>query len=170
MTKIPLGGSIVKTLAAAVIVMLPFPTQFVRADGGTSCATAQEIFPNENLAGDTSTSTSFIGAFGGLPSPGPDLAFKFTADNTVGVISVTIVGGWNAGGVITNACGGNAGNPIQAATGTTVFTVPVVGMTNGTLYYFYMTGNPSDNSGPSGAFSFSTPSVLPVTLESFEIN
>jgi hypothetical protein len=137
------------------------------ADGGTSCATAQEIFANSTYAGDTSTSTNFVGAFGGLPSPGPDLAFKFMAvSQPKDPIFVTIVGGWNAGAVITASCGGNAGNPISAATGTSSFSVPTQMLTDGTLYYFYMTGNPSDNSGPSGAFDIATPPV-PVTLQSF---
>ncbi len=138
------------------------------ADGGTSCATAQEIFfgGNQQWSGDTSMSTNFVGAFGGLPSPGPDLAFKFTAlGSPMDPISVTIVGGWNAGAVITASCGGNGGNPIQAATGTTSFIVPTTGLTQGALYYFYMTGNPSDNSGPSGAFSFTT--GFPVALQTF---
>jgi hypothetical protein len=140
------------------------------ADGGTSCATAQEIFSNAYYIGDTSTSTNFVGAFGGLPSPGPDLAFKFTyGQNVVAPIAVTIVGGWNAGAVITASCGGNGGNPIQAATGTTAFAVPTSsGFTVGTTYYFYITGNPSDNSGPSGAFNFQS-SLLPVSLQSFSV-
>jgi len=157
-----------KLLCALAISAIAAPG-FAFADGGTSCATAQEIFSNSSYTGDTSTSTSFVGAFGGLPSPGPDLAFKFTALNASGNIVVTITGGWNAGGVITAACGGNAGNPISAGTGTTTFNVPASPLTDGTLYYFYMTGNPSDNSGPSGPFGFTTP-TLPVTLQNFSID
>jgi hypothetical protein len=158
--------------AACLTVVLMFPA-LALADGGTSCATAQEIFSNSVYIGDTSTSTSFIGAFGGLPSPGPDLAFKFTFDAPVsGSISVTIVGGWNAGAVITASCGGNAGNPISAGTSTTAMNIPLSDngnpLTSGATYYFYMTGNPSDNSGPSGAFSFFID--IPVTLQSFEID
>ena len=140
------------------------------ADGGTSCAAAQEIFSGLNYSGDTSTSTSFIGAFGGLPSPGPDLAFKFTygPGMTDGPIHVTITGGWNAGAVVTAACAGNAGNPLTAGTGTGAFDVPLTALTFGTQYYFYVTGNPSDNSGPSGAFSFLVPT--PVALQSFSVD
>ena len=140
------------------------------ADGGTSCASAQEVFSNGTYMGDTSTSTNFIGAFGGLPSPGPDLAFKFTASaaQPLGPINVTIIGGWNAGAVITAACAGNAGNPISAATGTTTFAIPTNTLTPGQQYYFYITGNPSDNSGPSGAFNF-VGGVLPVTLQQFSV-
>jgi hypothetical protein len=158
----------VKRLVPIVMVLLLSPTQVVHADCGTSCATAQEIFSNTSYSGDTSTSTSFVGAFGGLPSPGPDLAFKFTALNASGNIVVTINGGWNAGGVITAACGGNAGNPISAGTGTTTFIVPGSPLVDGQLYYFFVTGNPSDNSGPSGPFSFTIP-ILPVTLQEFTI-
>jgi hypothetical protein len=156
-----------KLLCALAISAIAAPG-FAFADGGTSCATAQEMFSNSTYAGDTSTSTNFVGAFGGLPSPGPDLAFKFTAIASSDPIVVTITGGWNAGGVITAACGGNGGNPIQAATGTTSFNVPTTGLTAGTLYYFYMTGNPSDNSGPSGAFGITT-GLLPVTLQTFSV-
>jgi len=157
-----------KLLCALAISAIAAPG-FAFADGGTSCATAQEIFSNSSYSGDTSTSTSFVGAFGGLPSPGPDLAFKFTAQGASGNIVMTIVGGWNAGAVITAACGGNAGNPISAGTGTTTFNVAASPLVDGTLYYFYVTGNPSDNSGPSGAFSFTTP-TLPVTLQNFSID
>ena len=159
------------SVAALVIGIVAFPT-FALADGGTSCATAQEIFPNGAYSGDTSTSTNFIGAFGALPSPGPDLAFKFTGGVVNGVIDVTITGGWNAGAVITAACAGNAGNPISAGTSTTVMSIPVLDnghpLTSGMTYYFYITGNPSDNSGPSGVFTFTT--SFPVTLQSFEID
>jgi hypothetical protein len=140
------------------------------ADGGTSCASAQELFGGLGYSGDTSTSTSFIGAFGALPSPGPDLAFKFTygPGMTDGPIHVTIVGGWNAGAVVTASCAADAGNPLSAATGTGGFDIPLSGLTFGTLYYFYITGNPSDISGPSGAFSFIMPT--PVTLQSFSVD
>lgn len=163
-----------KLLCALAISAIAAPG-FAFADGGTSCATAQEIFPSSNYSGDTTTSTSFVGAFGGLPSPGPDLAFKFTSDGqATGAIAVTITGGWNAGAVITAACGGNAGNPISAGTGTATISVPAMNganpLTAGTLYYFYMTGNPSDNSGPGGAFAFTTPNPLPVTLQNFSID
>jgi hypothetical protein len=103
-----------------------------------------------------------------LPSPGPDLAFKFTANGTLGYIAVNVVGGWNAGAVITASCGGNAGNPISAGTGTVAFNVSAVGVRGGQVYYFFVTGNPSDNSGPSGPFSFTIP-ILPVTLQEFTI-
>ena len=156
-----------KLLAVVPAVLLLSLARAVHADGGTSCATAQEIFSNSTYAGDTSTSTSFVGAFGGLPSPGPDLAFKFTAPHASSNIVVTVVGGWNAGAVITASCGGNAGNPISAGTGTTTFNIPVSPVTDGQLYYFYVTGNPSDNSGPSGAFSFTT--GFPVALQEFTI-
>jgi hypothetical protein len=158
-----------KLLCALVISAIAAPG-LAFADGGTSCATAQEMFSNQTYAGDTSTSTNFVGAFGGLPSPGPDLAFKFTAAaQPLDPIVVTITGGWNAGGVITASCGGNGGNPLSAATGTTSFSVPTTAMAAGTLYYFYMTGNPSDNSGPSGAFNLAT-GQLPVTLQNFSVD
>jgi hypothetical protein len=164
-----------KLLCALAISALAAPG-FAFADGGNSCATAQEIFPASNYSGDTSTSTNWVGGFGGLPSPGPDLAFKFTSNGqATSPIVVTITGGWNAGAVITAACGGNAGNPVNAGTGTATISVPVATSANapltaGTTYYFYVTGNPSDNSGPSGAFSFVTPNPLPVTLKDFAID
>jgi hypothetical protein len=144
------------------------------ADGGTSCATAQEIFPLSSYSGDTNTSTNWVQNFGGLPSTGPDLAFKFVTDgDVVGPIVVTITGGWDAGAVITASCGGNAGVPINAGTGTSTINVPVQ-MTNGQplaagqTYYFYITSNPANNSGPGGAFGFTTP-FFPVTLQTFYV-
>lgn len=157
-----------KLLCALVISAIAAPG-LAFADGGTDCASAQEIFSNGSYTGDTSTSTNFVGAFGGLPSPGPDLSFKFTAQSAAGNIVVTPTGGWNAGAVVTTACGGNGGNPVAAGTGTAAFNVAVDGLVDGTLYYFYITGNPSDNSGPSGPFGFTTP-TLPVTLQSFSID
>lgn len=159
-----------KKLLCALMVSAIAAPGLALADGGTSCAAAQEIFPALSYSGDTSTSTSFVGNFGGVPSPGPDLAFKFTANNAAGNIAVTITNGWNAGGVVTASCGPIAGPPLAAGTGTTAFNVPVAGLANGTLYYFIMTGNPSDNSGPSGAFNFTTPPTLPVTLQNFSID
>ena len=70
--------------------------------------------------------------------------------------------------VVTAACAGNAGNPLTAGTGTGAFDVPLTALTFGTQYYFYITGNPSDNSGPSGAFSFLVPT--PVALQSFSVD
>ena len=144
------------------------------ADGGTSCAAAQEIFSNLPYSGDTSTSTSFIGSFSGVPSPGPDLAFKFTANNpgrpdrgddhrwmerrrrdhffVVCRYRRPAARCWHGYDVVQR--------PER----------PPPGLTNGTLYYFIMTGNPSDNSGPSGAFNFQTPNPLPVTLQNFSID
>jgi len=82
-----------KLLCALAISAIAAPG-LALADGGTSCAAAQEIFSNSNYTGDTSTSTSFIGNFGGVPSPGPDLAFKFTEANVAtDPIAVTITGG-----------------------------------------------------------------------------
>lgn len=158
-----------KLLCALAISAIAAPG-LAFADGGTSCAAAQEIFSNSTYTGDTSTSTSFVGNFGGVPSPGPDLAFKFTeAAVATDPIQVTVTGGWNAGGVITASCGAIAGPPLAAATGTTSFSVPTTGLTAGTTYFFIMTGNPSDNSGPSGAFGLAT-GVLPVSLKDFSID
>jgi hypothetical protein len=159
-----------KLLCALAISAIAAPG-LAFADGGTSCAAAQEIFSHSSYSGDTSTSTSFIGNFSGPPSPGPDLAFKFTAHNPAGAIHVTITGGWNAGGVITASCGPIAGGPISVGTGTTAFDVPLTGagLVDGNLYYFIMTGNPADNSGPSGAFAFTT-DTTPVTLKDFSID
>ena len=161
-----------KNMLCALAVSVLLSPSLAFADGGTSCAAAQEIFSGQTYSGDTSTSTSFIGSFSGVPSPGPDLAFKFTDHNSAGNIVVTITNGWNAGGVITASCAAVSGPPLSAGTGTTTFNVSVdrPPLTDGTQYFFIMTGNPSDNSGPSGPFSFTTPAVLPVTLQSFSID
>lgn len=157
-----------KLLCALAISAIAAPG-LAFADGGTSCAAAQEIFSNATYSGDTSTSTSFVGNFGGVPSPGPDLAFKFTEAAGSAPINVTVTGGWNAGGVITASCGAIAGPPLAAGTGTASFSVPTTGLTAGTTYFFIMTGNPSDNSGPSGAFGLAT-GPLPVSLTDFSVD
>jgi hypothetical protein len=166
-----------KLLCALVISAVVVPGIAFAGSGGTSCATAQEIFPSSNYAGDTSANTNFIGAFGPLPSPGPDAVYKFTSDGqATGTIDVALTGSWNGAIIMTGGCGGNAGNPIQAATGPGAsISMPVdngagAPLTAGTTYYVYITGNPSDNSGPSGPYTFATPNPLPVTLQSFSIN
>ena len=166
-----------KLLCALALTAIAAPGLALAGSGGTSCATAQEIFPQQTYSGDTSANTNFIGAFGPLPSPGPDAAYKFTSDGlATTTIDVTITGGWNAAIVMTGGCNGNAGNPIEAATGpAATFSMPVDNgtggvLTAGTTYYVYISGNPSDNSGPSGAYSFTTPSPLPVVLQEFSID
>ncbi len=160
------------TLAISTIML---PGISLAGAGGTSCAEAQEIFPLSTYAGDTSANTNFIGAFGPLPSPGPDAAYKFVSSGQLkGSILVTLTGSWNGAIIMTASCGGNAGNAIQAATRpASSISMPVDDgsggpLTAGNTYYVYITGNPSDNSGPSGPYTMQT-WFIPVTLQSFSI-
>lgn len=166
-----------KLLCALAAVAIAAPGIALAGAGGTSCAAAQEIFPQTTYSGNTTGNPNFIGVFGALPSPGPDAVYKFTSDGQVTTsINVTITGGWNAGIFLTATCAGNAGNIIEAATGpAATFSMPIDNgsggpLAAGTTYYVTMSGNPADNSGPSGAYSFGTPNPLPVTLQEFSID
>lgn len=168
-----------KSICALVIAALAVPGIAFAGAGGNSCATAQEIFPSQPYSGDTTGGTSFIGAFGILPSPGPDASYKFTSDGQV-TTGITVTASFNAAAFLVASCNGNAGSPIEsvsassAAGGTFVLPIdnaaPGTALTAGQTYYVIISGNPSDNSGPSGAYSFTTPSPLPVVLQEFSID
>jgi hypothetical protein len=161
--------NLLSVLALAVMV---FPGPALAGAGGASCADAQQILPNHDYAGDTSLNTNFIGGFGGVPSPGPDAAYYFVSNGLpTDSILVTVDDGWNAAAVVTaSPCNGNAGNPVLAATGTATIDLPLGTLTTGQRYYLYITGNPTDNSGPSGAYGFHAPGPLPVALQNFSID
>jgi hypothetical protein len=161
-----------KLLSALALAAMALPGLAFAGAGGASCADAQQLLPNHDYSGDTSLNTNFIGGFGGVPSPGPDSAYYFVSNGlATDSIVVNVVGGWNAAIVVTaSPCNGNAGNPVLAATGTTTIDLPLGTLTAGQTYYVYITGNPTDNSGPSGAYGFHTPDPLPVALQNFSID
>lgn len=165
-----------KKLACALVIAAVFgPAVAIAGPGGNSCATAEEIFPNQNLAGDTTGGANPIGAFGPLPSPGPDAVYKFTSDGQATTAITVTAASFDSAIVLLATCAGDAGTPIQAAQGTPPYTMPIDNgsggaLTAGTTYYVVVSGNPANASGPSGTFAFTTPSPLPVTLQSFSID
>jgi hypothetical protein len=172
-----------KLLCALAAVAVMAPGFALAGPGGQTCATAEEIFPNTNPAypaggyiGDTSTYGNPIGAFGPLPSPGPDAIYKFTSDGlATGSITVTAAG-FDSAIFLTNTCAGDSGTPLEAAQSATVpYSMPVDNgsggpLAAGTTYYVVVSGNPANSAGPSGSFAFGTPSPLPVTLQEFSID
>ena len=167
-----------KKLLCAFVVAATMVPALAFADGGDSCAAAQPIAPSSNYSGDTSTSTNFVSLMGVLPSPGPDQAYKFTSDGQV-TSSISVTGSFNFGAFLLASCGTTTAFPIEsvAASSSAGGTVALPidngsggALTAGTTYYVIISGNPSDNSGPAGAYSFSTPTPLPVTLQQFSID
>lgn len=167
-----------KLLCALAIAAIVVPGTAL-AGGGMDCASAVELLPGQPYAGDTSDNQQVVGAFGILPSPGPDAIYKFTSDGqATGSINVTL--GFNGALLITSTCNGNAGTPVNScaapgdAPGDCSVPVEVAGsgapLTAGQTYFVVVTGNPADASGPSGTYNFTTPDPLPVSLQSFSID
>jgi len=161
-------------LAAVILGTIP---DIVRAgEGGTTCATAQQIFSGSSYSGDTSAPGygNPVGAMGPLPSPGNDAIYYFVSDGQASSGIAVTAAGYNFGIFLTTDCGGSTAPPIQAATGPTVPATLEINnnggaLTAGATYYIIVSANPSDASAPSGTFSFSAP-FIPVTLQSFTIN
>ncbi|MGA9422176.1 MAG: hypothetical protein WBW61_07415, partial [Rhodanobacteraceae bacterium] len=152
-----------KLQIAVAALVLAAPAAAFAGAGGQTCATAQELMAGSTYSGDTSTYGNPIGAFGPLPSPGPDAIYKFTSDGmATGSITVT-ASSFNSGIFLLTTCAGDSGTPLEAATGPTVpYSMPVdngagAPLNAGTTYYVVVSGNPADSSGPSGTFSFDTP-------------
>jgi len=165
-----------KLLCAFALVSVLGPGLAFAGPGGQTCATAEEIFPTENLSGDTSTYGNPIGAFGPLPSPGNDAIYKFTSDGQVNSGGITVTAaGFDSAIVLLSACAGDSGTPIEAAQGTPPYTMHVdngtvgTALTAGTTYYVVVSGNPANSAGPSGSFAFSTTAPLPVSLQGFSV-
>jgi hypothetical protein len=159
-------------LLCVALSCLAAPGIAMAGGDGSSCAEAHELFsPKSDVTGDTSQNTNFIGGFGGVPSPGPDAAYFFVANGSNNTtIQLDVVGGWNAALVMTaSPCNGNAGNPVEAGTSTTQVVLVPTSLTAGQTYFVYVTGNPTDNSGPSGAYGLRFVQ-FPVTLQSFSID
>lgn len=165
-----------KLLCALAAVAVMAPGFAIAGPGGQTCATAEEIFPSGTYSGDTSTYGNPIGAFGPLPSPGPDAIYKFTSDGQATTAITVTAAGFDSAIFLTQTCAGDSGTPLEAAQSATVpYSMPVdngagAPLTAGTTYYVVVSGNPANSSGPSGTFTFTTPSPLPVTLQEFSID
>jgi hypothetical protein len=46
----------------------------------------------------------------------------------------------------------------------------LTGVAAGTQYWVIVSGNPADASAPEGTYTFTTPTPLPVSLQSFSID
>ncbi len=160
------------TFALSALALAAAPTFALAGPGGTTCATAEQIFPSGSYTGDTSAPeyTDQVGAMGPLPSPAADAIYYFVSDGqATGDINVT-ASGFNFAIFLLTNCAGSAAPPLQAATGPAATgSFPVGTLTAGTTYYVVVSGNPSDASAPEGSFTFTTPTPLPVTLQEFSI-
>lgn len=163
-------------LALAAVTLGTVPGIVSAGTGGTTCATAQQLFSNSTYSGDTSAPGygNPVGAMGPLPSPANDAIYYFVSDGQATTGIAVTAAGYNFGIFLTTDCGGSTSPPIQAATGPTVPATLQLNnnggaLTAGATYYVILSANPSDASAPSGTFSFSTP-FTPVTLQSFTID
>jgi len=145
--------------------------------GGTTCATAEQLFPLEQLSGDTSAAGygNPVGAVGPLPSPANDAIYMFTS-NGQATTSIAFTGQYTWAIYLTTTCAGTAAPPLEAASGAPGAAGNLLidngsggALTAGTTYYVIVTGDPSQPASSNGAFSFSTPD-FPVSLQSFTID
>ena len=161
------------TCALSVLALAVAPGLALAGVGGTDCASAQQLFPEGTYTGDTSSAGygNPVGAMGPLPSPGNDAIYYFVSDGqATGNITVTAAG-FNFGIFLTSNCAGTTAPPMQAATGPTApASFPLGTLAAGTTYYVIVSANPSDASAPSGSYTFTTPTPLPVTLQNFSID
>ena len=143
--------------------------------GGSTCATAEQIFPSSNYSGDTSTGSNPLNTFGPVSSPANDAIYYFVANNVA--TSETIDANFSYDGFIALTAGCNDGTGDAApyiggngGTGNISLSLSTPGaLSNGTTYYVIISGNPTGGSGNNGAFSFTTPSPLPVKLQKFSV-
>lgn len=140
------------------------------AQDGSSCTSPIPILSNSIYNSDTTSSPNSIGALGGLPSPGNDLIYSFTANGASGNVLVTGAS-YDFGIFLVPSCtGGSTGSPLQAATGPgATGSFPVDGLTDGQTYFIVVSGDPSVNAPLNGTLTFGTP-TLPVNLQSFSID
>jgi len=169
-----------KKLASSFVLLalLVAPAFAFAGPGGTSCATAEEIFPNEVVSGDTSGAGygNPVGAVGPLPSPANDAIYKFTSDGQA-TNSMVMTGQYAWAIYLTTSCAGTAASPMEAASGAfgASGSLPIDNgsggaLINGTTYYVLVTGDPSQPASSNGAFTLFTSVLLPVTLQTFSID
>lgn len=166
------------TYALTLLAFAMAPGFALAGPGGTTCATAEEIFPSQVNAGDTSGAGygNPVGAVGPLPSPMNDAIYKFTSNGQMtGSISFTGQYPWAI--YLTTGCAGTAPSPLEAASGAAGVTglMPVDNgasgaLTAGTTYFVIVSGDPSTGATSNGPFNFTDPSPLPVTLQEFSID
>lgn len=140
--------------------------------GGTTCATAEQLFPASTVSGDTSTTgyTNNTNSFGIVPSPANDAYYYFVANGVSTSEVITVNFSYDGFIALTSGCGNDASPYIggQGGTGTQTLSLsspdPLV---DGQKYYIIISGNPNAGAGANGGFSLDTPDPLPVKLQSF---
>lgn len=166
-----------KLTCALLVAALAAPGVVLAGPGGTSCATAEEIFPGQTYSGNTSGAgySDVVGAVGPLPSPANDAIYKFTS-NGQATTAIQFTGSYAWGIYLTTGCSGTAPSPLEAWSGTAGESHALIiddgaggALTAGTTYYVIVTGNPAGSASDNGAFTFTTPSPLPVSLQNFSV-
>jgi hypothetical protein len=136
------------------------------------------VFPSQTYSGDTSAAgyANNTNTISGLPSPAADAYYYFVSDGQA-TTTINVTASYNSGLAVVTGCANNATGMVQAngAPAGTPYSVTIDNgaggpLTAGTTYYLIMTGIPTGNAADVGAFSFTTPTPLPVTLQSFEID
>lgn len=160
------------TLLALVAFALP-----VSAFAQT-CGSPIPLFPSQAYNADTTTAANSVGTIGPLPSPGNDAVYSFVANGMNSGESIAISAtNYNWGVALTTSCGATIplANFLQGASGGSGASgsLPLnnagAALTDGTTYYVIVTNNPTDNTGPSGQLTMTTPSPLPVKLQKFSV-
>lgn len=161
-----------KALIPAAMVALFMSASAFAGPGGTTCATAEQIFPASTVSGDTSGAgyTNNTNTYGAVPSPANDAYYYFIANGVPTSSVITANFSYDGFIALTGGCGNNASPYIggQGGTGTQTLSLSTPGaLTDGTKYYIIISGNPNAGAGANGGFSLDTPDPLPVKLQSF---
>lgn len=159
-----------KKLSALIGMFLcTIPT--IHAQDGSSCANAIPLLAQATYDVDTTSATNWMTVFGPLASPSNDIAYKFTAPTNPTGGFTPVAANYPFAMYLIPACSDAGAEPAPigatATIGSPIYLAGVV--MPGTEYYLAVTGTAAGGAGANGMMSFTTP-VVPVTLQSFEID
>jgi hypothetical protein len=136
-----------------------------QTNGGTSCATANELTGETTFSADTTTTTNWMSSFGPLISQSNDVVYTFVAGPDVeGSITPTI-SNYAFAMYLIEACAesGTEPQPIGAtATPGAGIDLAAAGVVSGHTYYLAITGVAGGGPGANGTLNFTTPSSFAV--------
>lgn len=165
-----------RLLISAAVASLFCSAVAFAGPGGTSCATAEVLGASSTVSGNTSSAGYVNGtsSFGATPSPAADSYYKFVANNVGTGETISFTSQYNAGIALTSDCGNNSTAQQAVAANSTTTTLPLKNgdnsaLTNGSTYYIIVTGSPLGTSADVGAYNFTTPTPLPVKLQTFSV-
>jgi hypothetical protein len=163
-----------KKLSALVALSLCAAPVAYAQNGGTTCATATTIVSNTTYTADTTAAPNWIINFGPLVSPSNDVVYTFVApaDTTNFSINPTASNYAFALYLIPSCAAGAGPTPIGSTavigSAITPANIAAPGLQAGNTYYLAATGTAAGGPTANGTVTFNA--VLPVTLQSFEID